>query len=168
MKKKNSISDFTSERNAILLANFHRQLALQSKIDLERAFKEAAERPAPRFWVSETRAAIVLARMLRTFDNTVRASRNASLVTGGLITLPDPIEAADEVVADMYEEKRAMYRELFRRVLKLRTKMPDASLYDLAFEAVNSPAPRSYLSWQRAKIVIYNERKRKRISTPSR
>ena len=46
----------------------------------------------PRFWVSEQRAAGVVGKMLAGHDPT----------------------------ADMYEEKREMYREIFRRFMKLR------------------------------------------------
>lgn len=131
MRKKNSVSDFTSERNATLTAHFKRQLATQSRIDLRRAFQGAAEEPAPRFWVSETRAAVVIARLLR----------------------------GEEVLNDMYKEKKDMYLEILRRVRELHEKHPEITVADLVADVVNQKAPRSYLSWQRAKTIIYNERR---------
>lgn len=128
MKKKNAVSDFTSERNAMLLAHFRKQLALQSQITVDKAFKGAADSAAPRFWVSETRAAVVIGRMLKEGEN---------------------------AIAGMYEEKKEMYREIFRRVKELKKEMPDAPVCDLVWEVVNQPAPKSYMSWQRAKRVIY-------------
>ncbi len=134
MKKRNSISEFTSERNAALVANFHKQLARQSRIDLERAFKDAVAQEAPRFWVSEHRAAVVIARMLK----------------------------GEEDLSRMYEEKRAMYQEIFRRVKALRKKRPEAPVSELVEEVINAPAPSSYMSWQRAKGIIYAEKRRRR------
>lgn len=131
MRKKNSVSDFTSERNAMLTAHFKRQLAAQSRIDLRRAFKGAADQPAPRFWVSETRAAVVIARLMR----------------------------GEEILDDMYKEKKEMYLEILRRVRELHEKYPEISVADLVADVVNQRAPRSYISWQRAKTIIYNERR---------
>lgn len=134
MKKKNSVSEFTSERDTLLLSNFRRAIAAQSKISLEKAFRTASECPAPRFWVSETRAAIVI---------------------GAILAGKDPL-------ASMTPEKREMYRELFARFLALRELHPDAPVSELAFEAVNQPAPRAYISWPRVRTIIYNMRRRMR------
>jgi len=135
MKKKNSVSDFTSERNRHLVENFRKAIAAQSEISLEKAFHTASEAPAPRFWVSETRAAIVIGKML----------------------------AGDDPTVGMSVEKREMYRELFARFLALREVNPDAPVCELAFEVVNQPAPRTYMSCSRARTIIYQERKRLRM-----
>lgn len=135
MKKKNSTSDFTSERNAALVAHFHRQLALQSRISLDKAFQGAVAQEAPRFWVSSHRAAVVIARMLK----------------------------GEADLGSMYEEKKRMYLEIFRRVVILREENPDSSIFDLVDEVVNQAAPCSYMSWQRAKGIIYSERRRRRL-----
>lgn len=133
MKKLNSTSEFSSHRSEVLLNNFRKALAVQSVISAKRAFGMAADAPAPRFWVSEARATAVISKMMTGVD----------------------------VTADMYPEKAEMYREIFSRVVKLREEQPEAPLGDLVFEVVNDPAPKSYLSWQRAKAII-NERKRGR------
>lgn len=119
----------------MLIANFHRHLARQSQITLDKAFKGAVGDEAPRFWVSEHRAAVVIARMLK----------------------------GEADLSAMYEEKREMYLEIFRRVLILREKLPDAPVCQLVEEVVNQSAPCSYMSWQRAKSIIYKERRRRRL-----
>ena len=91
MKKRNSTSEFGKERNLFLLQAFRESIAAQSKIAIKNAFKEATEAPPPRFWVSEARAAAVIA--------------------------------------------------------------------ELTFRVVNEEAPRSYISWQRARMIIYEEKR---------
>lgn len=126
MRKPNSIPEFADQRSGLLLQNFRESIARQSRISAERAFKEAVEAPAPRFWVSEARATRVIALMLKG---------------------EDPTEG-------MYPEKREMYMEIFRRVRKLKGEEPSRPLGDIVFEIVNSPAPRHYMSWLRAKTLI--------------
>lgn len=131
MKKIHCYSEFTSERNLHLIENFRKVIASQSKIAMQKAFSLAADAPAPRFWVSEPRAAYVIGRMLAGCDPTSR----------------------------MTPEKREMYTEIYARFLRLREHCPQASIYELVLEVVNQPAPRTYMSWQRARSVI-NEQKR--------
>lgn len=135
MKKKNSTSEFTSQRNAVLVDHFRKQLALRSQICLDKAFKNAVVQEVPRFWVSEQRAAVVISRMLK----------------------------GETDLSGMYEEKRAMYEEIFRRVSELKELNPQSPVCDLVYEVVNQSAPRSFISWQRAKNIIYAERKRRRM-----
>ena len=144
MKKRKSVSDFTSERNAMLVEHFKKQIAKQSKVDLEKAFKGAAEQPAPRFWVSEHRAAVVIAALLKAEKENDHSE-------------------VERIFGDMFEEKREMYREIFRRVKALKEERPDAPVCELVEEVVNQPAPHNYMSWHRAKIVIYAEKRRARL-----
>ena len=134
MKKKNSISEFTTERSQSLLRNFRESIARQSVISAKRAFQDAADAPAPRFWVSEARAAVVISMMLRGED-------------------PTP---------SMLPEKARMYREIYRRVAELRETEPDTPVGDLVFRVVNSPAPSSYMGWNHAKRLINSLRNAKR------
>lgn len=131
MKKRNSTSEFGKERNRFLLQAFRESIAAQSKIAIKNAFKEATEAPPPRFWVSEARAAAVLGKML----------------------------AGEDPTADMNLEKREMYQELYARFLELRELYPEASIAELTFRVVNDEAPRSYISWQRARMIIYEEKR---------
>ena len=70
MRKKNSTLEFGRERNEFLLRSFRESIAAQSKISIDNAFRQATEKPAPRFWVSEVRAANVIGKMLAGDDPT--------------------------------------------------------------------------------------------------
>lgn len=126
MRKKNSIPEFSTQRSEVLLENFRKSLARQSKISLAKAFHEAAEAPAPRFWVSEARAANIIAMMLKGED-----------VTGGMMS-----------------KKREMFQEIFNRVKEIKAQNPDWPLGDIVFRVVNSPAPSSYTSHYNVMKVI--------------
>lgn len=132
MKKLKSNAEFEAHRRKFLIENFRRVIAAQSKIAAENAFRETADSPAPRFWVSEPRAAAVIGKMLRGND-------------------PTP---------NMYREKQEMYREIYRRFLDMRDSRPDDSIADIIFDIVNAPAPRSYISWHRVRNIIIKERRR--------
>lgn len=123
---KHRIKDFSTQRSELLLKNFRESLARQSVISIKRAFHEAASAPAPRFWVSEARATRIISAMMK----------------GG-----DPTEG-------MYEEKKKMYQEIYRRVKEIRKRNPSRPLGDIVFEVVNSEAPSSYLSAFRAGRII--------------
>lgn len=131
MRKKNSISEFGSQRSRLLLENFRRSIATQSKISFMKAFHDAANAPAPRFWVSEARATRVISMMLK----------------------------GEDPLTGMRKEKRDMYIEIFNRVKKIKEERPGESLGDIVFEVVNSEAPKSYLDWQWAQRLILKEKK---------
>ena len=132
MKQK---SEFSTQRSMALLNSFREALARESYITVRKIFKEAADAPAPRFWVGENRAARIVSMMLKGADPT----------------------------SGMNTEKRKMYLEIYRRVKELKTLNPEAPVGDLVFEVVNSPAPHSYLSWQRAREIIADARHKKRL-----
>lgn len=168
MKKQNSISEFTSERNASLLDNFRKNLAAQSRISINTAIKGAAQAPAPRFWVSEQRAAVVIGRMLRA-DHLIYGGRRNKCKDGDDPKRKDRLDlnvsckGSEDILNEMYEEKREMYREIYQRVKELLANSPEMPVCDAVFEVVNQEAPRSYMSWQRAKGIIYSERRRRRL-----
>ena len=126
MKKKNSRCEFASERSEALLRNFRESIARQSRISIRRAFSDAVEAPAPRFWVSEARTMRVITMMLKGMD----------------------------ILDSMRPEKRRMYEEIYRRVMKQKEEHPDMPLGDIVFDVVNSPAPRSYMSVRYAAKII--------------
>ena len=125
-------SEFTSQRSNLLLENFRKSIALQSKISAIKAFHEAVNAPAPRFWVGEARASRIISMMKKGEDP-----------TGG-----------------MNPEKREMYQEIFRRFKALSALHPDWPVGDLVFTVINNPAPRSYMSWHRARHIINLARKK--------
>lgn len=124
-------SEFSSQRSKLLLENFRKSIAVQSIISAKRAFRDAAEAPAPRFWVGEARAARIISRMKKGDDPTV----------------------------DMLDEKKEMYREIYRRFLELEKEHPDWPVGDLVFTVINNPAPKSYMAWRTAKQIINKARK---------
>lgn len=130
MKKSNSKCEFSSERSELLIRNFRESLARQSKISAQRAFQDAVDAPTPRFWVSEARAMRVISMMLKNED----------------------------ILEGMLPEKQAMYREIFRRVKQQKETHPDKPLGDIVFEVVNNPAPRSYIGWKFARLLIKRQK----------
>ena len=130
MRKKNSLSEFAQERSELLLKNFRASLARQSQISMMKAFREAAEAPAPRFWVSEERTLRIIKKML-----------------GG----EDPTMA-------MNLEKRKMYREIFSRVCEMMVEQPHATLGDIVFQVVNDEAPSFYISPNTVRNILSNLR----------
>lgn len=118
MRKKNSKAEFGRQRSECLIRNFRESIARQSVISRIKALQEAADAPAPRFWVSEARATRVIAELLRGND-----------LTEGMIP-----------------EKRRMYLEILERVKRMTAFFPEKPLGDIVFEVVNSPAPSSFIS----------------------
>lgn len=135
MKKKKSICEFSSERSELLLKNFRESLARQSKITFQKAFKDAADAPAPRFWVSEARAV----KVLRFLD-----------------------KGRDDILEGMRGKKREMYLEIFRRVRQMRSRDPQITFGDAVFLVVNDTAPQSYITWQSAAKLIQAQKRMKR------
>lgn len=130
MRKINSRCEFASERSELLIRNFRESLARQSVISVKRAFMDAAESPAPRFWVSEARATRIISMMMK----------------------------GEDVLSGMFPQKQKMYREIYKRVMERKRENPQMPLGDIVFEVVNSPAPESYISWSNAKMLINKER----------
>lgn len=126
MRKKNAVSEFASERNLFLLENFRSAIARQSHIECERIFRNVTNLPAPRFWVTEHRAAAIIGKML----------------------------AGENPTGSMTPEKRKMFEEIFRRFRILREERPRAAILDLVAEIIYDTAPSSYMSWYRARTII--------------
>lgn len=141
MKKKDigAYFEYEEARNADLMKVFRRVRAAYPDVSLHEIYRRVVEEPSERFWVSEERASIVISAM----------------------TKGDRLEK-------MHDTKREMYFEIYSRVLEMRKSRPEDSIYDLTFDAVNSPAPKFYLTPGSAKVIIhkikhewYEERKRK-------
>lgn len=118
--------DFTRQRNDNLMCVYREQLALANYIIMPKIFEKVAESPAKRFWVSEERAAVEVARML-----------------GGM------------PFSRMRHNKREMFEEIFRRYLALRNLHPDKSLIELVSVVVHQPAPKFYLTPRTVGEIIY-------------
>lgn len=121
-----SIMDFTSQRNDDLMRAYREQLALANYIIMPEIFEKVAESPARRFWVSEERGAVEVARML-----------------------------VGKPFSPMRQNKREMFEEIFRRYLALRDLHPDKSLFELVSKVVHQPAPKFYLTPRTVGEFIY-------------
>lgn len=130
MKPFGCTLDFTPERNAALLEAFRREVAAVSSIRLADIGERVVNSPAPRFWVSEERAAIVVSAILR----------------------------GKPALDAMRPSKREMYQEIHRRVMLLMEERPGSSLCALVAEVVNSPAPKFYMKASSALERLYKIR----------
>ena len=98
MKHKGSTFEYKDERDRDLLRAYREQLMLCETIDLTEVFKKVVLMPSARFWVSEERAAIVIARMFK----------------------GDKLES-------MKPNTREMYEEIFKRVKDMKEHNPEMS-----------------------------------------
>lgn len=125
MKNHGATFEYEEERNKELIQALHRAYDECSFIRMSEIYKRIVEMPASRFWVSEERAAIVIARMMK----------------------GDKLEG-------MGRMKREMFQEIYRRVMELKGKNPTMSTYHLVFKVVRQPAPKFYLTAGSAKVII--------------
>lgn len=115
---------------------------VQRDEELMKAYRDAppgvnfAETPCSRFWVSERRAANVMARL----------------------------ELGEELPMK-FPEKRRMYLELYRRMRKLRSENPGLTIMHAMEEIVNSPAPSFYMAQVTAERKVSEIIQRRRMMT---
>ena len=133
MKKIGNTSDFISDRNRELHRRFMDVLKNSSCLSLRDMYGAAAKKPASRFWVSESRAAIVVGAMMR--------GRNLD---------------------KMYAKRREMFQEIFRRVNDKMQADPSLCMTHAVDIVVNEPAPEFYLTSESARSIIYRMRQRKK------
>lgn len=127
MKPYGSILEFTKERNADLMRAYHHQIRNTRHVRMKDIGAAIVSMPSARFWVSEERATIVV----------------SALISGR------------DLPANMRPTKCEMFSEIYRRVLVLRSKRPNASIFELVCEVVNSPAPKFYMLPRSAMGIIY-------------
>lgn len=132
MKHFGSKMEYSDERVADLMRTYDRHIAECAQIRMPDIYKAVVESPAKRFWVSDMRASVVVAAMMRGERKHLR----------------------------MRPLKREMFVEIYRRVLELRQQHPDWTTSALCAEVVTQPAPRFYLSAGSAKLIICKARKK--------
>ena len=139
MKWQGSKFEYEKERNDDLMRNYRNLLESSPYICMTDIYKQIVMMPAARFWVSEERATIVIASMIR-----------------------------GESISKMTKNKQEMFQEIFRRVQRIRKETPGITIYEACFTVVRQPAPKFYLTPGSAKVMIcrtkktwYEERKRK-------
>ena len=100
-------------------------------IRLSDVWKRVANMPSARFWVSEERAAIVVAKMLK-----------------------------GDRLDNMRPQKREMFFEIYKRVLIILKDDPDMPIFKCCSEVVNSPAPKFYMTPLSIRETIYKIRRK--------
>lgn len=125
------VLEYSDERIAALMREYERYIASCRYVRMSDAFNHIVNQPCPRFWVSNFRATVVIARMIK----------------------------GQGKLKNMHPAKREMYQEIFRRASAMRQKYPEKSLYQIVSEVVQQPAPKFYLSASSAKIMFYKAKK---------
>lgn len=130
MKNFGCTFEYEKERNEDLMRAYHEDISKCKYIHLKDVWRRISCMPSSRFWVSEERAAIVVGKMMRG-DN----------------------------IAGMRPLKREMFAEIFRRVQLIQKEHTDYSIYKCTFFAVNSPAPKFYMTPLSIRVTIYKIRR---------
>lgn len=125
MKHKGSKFEYQDERDKDLMRAYHEQIASCDTIVLSDTFRNVVAMPSARFWVSEERAAIVIARMFR----------------------GDKLEK-------MRPNAREMYFEIYKRVVSEMETYPDKSIAEIIFQVIRQPAPKFYLTPDTARVIV--------------
>lgn len=123
--------EYSDERITALMLEYEQYIASCSYIRMSEVFKHIVNQPCRRFWVSEIRAAVVIADMLK--GNSLK---------------------------NMHSAKREMFQEIYNRVIRLRNKNPRMSIHQMVSIVIMQPAPKFYLSPNSAKIMFYKARKK--------
>lgn len=121
--------DFIRQRNDDIMRAYRQQLRQASYVVMPEIFQKVADSPSCRFWVSEERAAVVVARLL-----------------------------AGKPLSCVHDNKREMFREIYRRFLLLREQFPRKSDLELVTIVVNQPAPKFYLTARTVGEFVYRIR----------
>lgn len=144
MKHTGSLMECSEERVIDLMKAYDDYILRCSHIRMPDVYRHIASLPAPRFYVSEIRASVVVSAML---------SGRSSLYSG------------------MRALKREMFFEICRRVKLVRTDRPWLSVLECCREVVVQPAPLFYISPSTVKCIIckYREQwKKKKIAKINR
>lgn len=134
MKKKGTISQLKHQRDEDLMRVYLQELAARQHIRLPEVLKAVVTSRSQRFWVTSERASIVVYNMIK----------------GDKLEYMRPL-------------KRKMFREIYRRVMKLKKNYPQLSISILTEQVVAEPAPEFYITWQSAKTILSRIRKFRRI-----
>lgn len=130
MKNFGCVSEYHRERTRDLLRAYFRYLESCSFVSMPDVFRKVVDMPASRFWVSASRAAVVIASILR-----------------------------GDKLHYMRPNKREMFFEIFNRVEKLRLTYPEWSTPKLIDAVLAQPAPKFYLAPGSARVLILKARK---------
>lgn len=131
MKYHGCILEFTEERNKELMRAFRLAIEKQEHINIADISETIVNTPCSRFWVSEERAMVVVAALIK----------------------------GKPVLEAMRPTKQEMFKEIYRRVIKTQQQQPELSLFQTIIKVVNSPAPKFYMKPRCAMEIIYKIKK---------
>lgn len=131
MKNSGSISEYSEDRNRDLLKAYRTLLAESEYISMPEIYQKVVNIPAPRFYVSETRAAVAITKIIK----------------------------GDKLLY-MRPTKREMFFEIYRRYLIEKKKYPHLSLPNVLSIITEQSAPKFYLTAGSAKIYIQKAKKK--------
>lgn len=126
MKHFGSYFEYRQERDRDLMRAYREDLYSCDVILLSDVWQRVADMPSARFWVSEERAAIVIARLFN-----------------------------GDKLQEMRPLKRQMFLEIFKRVKILKDSNPSLSISKCCMKVVNSPAPKFYMTPLSVRQTIY-------------
>ena len=119
------------QRDKDLMRVYHELISSAKEIRMMNIYEQIVMRPAKRFWVSEERAAVVIAAMMN--GNRLQKMRKT---------------------------KREMFQEIFKRAMRIKKRNPNMTPFELATLVVKQPAPKFYLTAVSARIYILNVKKK--------
>jgi hypothetical protein len=135
MKTLGAKSEYEDERANDIMRACREQMLESDVIYMEDIYRAIVEKPSLRFWVTEERAAIIIAAMMR----------------------------GSNVLSTMRRSKREMFLEIFRRVKKMKKEFPSMRINELVSHVIHEPAPKFYMTAASAKkIILKAKRKNKR------
>lgn len=133
MRKRGSKFEYESLRNHELRKAYKWAMVTSASIRSTECLKIAVNSPCSRFWVSEERAAVVIAAMMRG---------------------ENPLES-------MGPNKREMYEEIYSRFMDVFNDNPETPIRDLVHEVVMQPAPKFYLTPSSAGVILSKMKEKK-------
>ncbi|MDE6010528.1 MAG: hypothetical protein K2F87_03645 [Muribaculaceae bacterium] len=135
MKKPGSTCDYTQAKNDELVKAFYAYVGRTVMIDLDAIFRQIADSPASRFFISEERA-----------YELVRRYRSS-----GKWDMANPLRVA-------------MLDQIHSNAMGLMASDARLTLKDAVYEAVNSPAPKFYLTPKSCRQLIYKTIKERNLA----
>ena len=135
MKHAGTKMEFSEERMRDMIAARNKYIASCNHILMPEVYQYLSSAPAPRFYVTGTRAAHVVASILREGEQALKRMR--------------PL-------------KQEMFFEIYSRVSRLIPTHPDTSIYHLCVRVILQPAPKFYLTPGSIKVLLCRAIKQKR------
>ncbi|MBE6346963.1 MAG: hypothetical protein IKM23_06730 [Bacteroidales bacterium] len=135
MKPIGTKVEYSEERVRDLMRVYDMYIASCKYINMAELYKTIVNQPSKRFWVSESRCALVISAIMR----------------------------GEDVLNTMWPTKKEMFLELYRRVSALQIEYPNKTMIELCTMAIYQKAPKFYISPGTAKVMIVKYRRKWRV-----